>query len=192
MLKISILPLALISLYLTSCGWHMTQEFSQEHRSTIAIPYVAGDQHGKMTSSLVSAVQKQAAFRYVREGGDFILQVTLLDSKSENIGFRYDPEKLSNGKRQTIPNETRRKLLASVSVIDARSGQTVFGPTHVLSSTEFDHQYYNLNHNTNAFSLGQLTDVDTTYDVVDIPLYRELSHNIAALLANNAHTFGVK
>lgn len=189
--SLQLLSFCLLTLCLTSCGWHLSNEYRQKsdqesNRPTITIPYVSGDHDGTMTTSLVAAIVKQGTFTYLQDGGTFTLQVALVDSKSENIGFRYDPEKLSNGKHKTIPSETRRKLLAKVTVVNNSTNEVVFGPSYILGTTDFDHQYYNVNHNTNTFSLGQLTDVDTTYDVVDTPLYRTLSQNIATFLANNS------
>jgi hypothetical protein len=174
-----------LSLLTTSCGWHLSNEFSQEQQLSISVPYVYGDHDGALTTALVSEIEKQGSFSYAQEGGQFTLNVELVDSRSDNIGFRYDPKKLENGKRKTIPSETRRKVLAKVTVVDSLSQKVCMGPSYILGSTEFDHEYYNLSHNINRFSLGQLTDIDTTYDVVSIPLYRALSRDIAAYLENN-------
>lgn len=182
---LKILNFLLLSLLATSCGWHLVAPQGQENRYTVNIPYVYGDGDGSMTSHLVKEIEKQSSFRYVHDGGEITLKVELLDNKSENIGYRFDPDKLYDGKHKTIPSETRRKILAQVTVIDTNSQKVLLGPSHILTSVEFDHQYYNLSHNINRFSLGQLTDVDTTYDVVDIPLYRALSRDIATYLENN-------
>jgi len=175
-----------LTILTSSCGWHLANEGSEKHRSAIAIPYVHGDGDGMMTQELVHHVERQGTFSYVQNDAPLELKVELLDSESSNIGFRYDPEKLQNGKHKIIPSEVRRKILARVSVIDTATQKVLLGPAHILGSVDFDHQYYNLSHNINTFSLGQLTDIDTTYDVVEIPLYRNLAKNIAVYLENNA------
>lgn len=176
--------LLFFSLLTTSCGWHLANQYGREH--TVSVPYVSGDSDGLLTSNLVKEVEKQGAFRYVQDGGSLTLQVEILDTKSENIGYRFDPQKLFDKKHKTIPSETRKKILAKVTLVNSATQAVVLGPAYILSASEFDHQYYNLSHNINRFSLGQLTDIDTTSDVVDIPLYRQLSQDIASYLQNNA------
>jgi hypothetical protein len=168
-------------LFTTSCGWH----HAKHDPCTISVPYATGDSDGLLTAELIQQVEKQGAFSYTQTGGEYTLQVNLLDSRSENIGFRYDPKRLENHKFKTIPDETRRKLLAKVQVIHSASQKVILGPAYILGQADFDHQYYNLNSNTNKFSLGQLTDIDTTYDVIDIPLHRDLARQIATYLENH-------
>lgn len=167
--------------FFSSCGWHVAE---QEER-TISIPYAYGDADGMLTSCLVQEMESRGGVSYVQEGGTLQLKVELLDTKSSPIGFRYDPQKLQDGKKRLIPDETRRRLLAKVEVIDTLSQKVILGPVSIVGSTDFDHQYYSLSHNINNFSLGQLTDVDTAYEVVDIPLYRDLAHQIVDYLKNN-------
>lgn len=180
----------LCTLLLTSCGWHVAGNYHANKNHTLAIPYAYGDSDGLLTNELVAQVQKETAFSYVQDGGEYTLKVELLDSKSENIGFRYDPKKLESGKKKLIPDEVRRRLLAKVTVIQTATNQEILGPAYILGSCEFDHRYYNLSHDINRFSLGQLTDIDTTYDVVNIPLQRDLAQNIAFWLQNNADKLG--
>lgn len=177
--------LLLLLLLCTSCGWHVANHYSQNSATTINIPYAYGDSDGLLTAELISQLQKETALAYVRDGGEYTLRVTLLDSKSDNIGFRYDPHKLKSGKKKLIPEEVRRRLLAKVVLVHTLTNKEVLGPAFIMGSCEFDHEYYNLSHDVNNFSLGQLTDIDTTYDVVDIPLYRDLARQIALYLENN-------
>jgi hypothetical protein len=179
------LVLLCILLSATSCGWHVANHPQANSSRTITIPYVNGDSDGKLTAELVAQVEKEGSFTYLRDGGELTLKVILLDSKSENIGWRYKDKKLANGKKKIDPSEVRRKLLAKVEVIETATNKMLLGPAYILGSTEFDHQYYDVNNNINSFSLGQLTDIDTTYDVVDIPLYRDLAIKIAQYLENN-------
>ncbi|MBS0633968.1 MAG: hypothetical protein JSR37_00715 [Verrucomicrobia bacterium] len=176
--------IAILLLFLTtSCGWHVAN--SERHNSTISVPYAYGDGDGLLTSEIIAQVQKETGFDYVQGSGEYTLKVTLLDSKSENIGFRYDPHKLKSGKKKLIPDEVRKRLLAKVSLIHTASGKEVLGPAYIMGTCEFDHRYYNLSHNINRFSLGQLTDIDTSYDVVDVPLHRDLAQQIAQWLENS-------
>lgn len=182
---------ALLALLLTSsCGWHVANNhvannYDQANKRTLGIPYAYGDSDGLLTAELIAQVEKTSDFAYARDGGEYTLRVSILDTKSENIGFRYDPNKLENGKKKLIPDEVRRRLLAKVVLIHTASNKEMLGPAYILGSCEFDHRYYNLSHDINRFSLGQLTDIDTTYDVVNAPLQRDLARQIAFWLENN-------
>ncbi len=176
-----------LTLFLSSsCGWHVANNYSQHNAHTLSIPYAYGDGDGLLTSELIAQVQKETAFNYVQGTAEFTLKVVLLDTRSENIGFRYDPNKLDSGKKRIIPDEVRRRLLAKVSVIHTNSNKEILGPAYIMGTCEFDHRYYNLSHDINRFSLGQLTDIDTTYDVINAPLQRDLAQQIALWLENNA------
>jgi hypothetical protein len=181
--KQTILSLSLLCVT-TSCGWHLADSLSPHKKQTISIPYISGDSDGSLTSCVVEQIEQQGGLKYVPDGGAYTLSVELLDSKSQHIGFRQDPKKLTKGKHKLIPSETRRKLLAKVEVIDALSQKIIIGPAYIVGSCDFDHQNYSLKNDINNFSLGQLTDIDTAYDVVDIPLHRDLARNIAQYLAN--------
>ena len=151
-------------------------------RATLEIPYCKGDSDGLFTNALVAEIEKRDSFTYVNENARYILQVKILDRKSNTIGYRYNPEKLKKGKFGLIPNEGRLRILALVEVIDPLSKKIIIGPAHIEASCEYDHDNYTINHDVNRFSLGQLSDIDTTNDVVDIPLYRNLAKNIANYL----------
>ena len=167
---------------LTGCHTRFADSVSPESCYSLSIPYVQGDSDGQLTGALIEAVQQAGGFRYVHSGGTLTLNVKILDRKKENIGFRFDPKRFTVGKRRIIPSEGRRKLLAEVSVIDSVTKKVLIGPALVVGICEFDHQNYSLNHDVNIFSLGQLSDIDTTYDVVDIPLNRDTARRIAEYL----------
>lgn len=175
----------LIVLFCTSCGWHFSDTYTTSHDRTLSIPYAHGDSDGLLTAEIIAQVEKEGSFTYAQDGGYYSLQVLLLDSKSDTIGYRWDPKKLANGKKKVIPNETRRRLLAKVSLVESATNQVILGPAYIVGTVDFDHQYYNLNHDINNFSLGQLTDIDTTYDVVDLPLHRDLAKKISLYLENH-------
>jgi hypothetical protein len=178
--------LFLILLSCSACGYHATGHFQEANGKTLSIPYAYGDGDGLLTAEIIAQVQKETGFNFSQNGGEYTLKVHLLDTKNQNIGFRYDPHKLESGKKKLIPEEVRRRLLANVSIIHSASNAVVKGPAYIMGTCEYDHRYYNLSHNINRFSLGQLTDIDTTYDVVNTPLYRDLARQIALWLANNS------
>ena len=170
----------------TGCAWHLDPSLDTSQTQTISIPYVEGDATGELTSNLVREMEKQGGFAYRSdETGTLALKVRLLDDTYENIGFRFDPEKLHHHKKKLIPNETRQKDLAEVSVIDTTTGKVLLGPAYILSCVDYDHQNYSLNNDINVFSLGQLSDIDTAIDALDTPRYQHLAREITQYLGNH-------
>lgn len=173
--------LACILVVMTACGWRCAYGTSW---STIALPFVGGDANGILTAQLAQQIEQQGLYHLAEHDADYTLSVKIIDSKYENIGFRFDPASnpLDLESDKLIPNETRAKILAEVILIDNATNKTVRGPAHILATLDYDHQNFSLNQNTNTFSLGQLSDIDTTKGVVNIPLYRNLAHEIATWL----------
>ena len=182
----NLLCLLLSPLILTfSCGWRLSENLSSQTEQTVSIPYVVGDHEGRLTAELARSFEQGGPFTYVREGGTYTLAVEVLDTKSQNIGFRYNPKRFETGiKKQLIPSETRRRALVKVTLIETATQKVVSGPTFLTGEAEFDHQNYSINRHTNQFSLGQLTDVDTTYETINIPLYRSLASTIHQYIQN--------
>jgi len=176
-----LLSLAFCCLALSSCsGWKVVDGNSA--KKTVRVPYVQGDNSGELTAALTEALDDQISF-CVDESGQYELQVQLLDSKEEKIGYRYDPiEREKEGKKVLILNESRAKTLAKVSLIDRHTAEVIKGPAHILGNVEYDHQENTLDNDIQDFSLGQLSDVDTIHEVRNIPIYRDLALKIALWL----------
>ena len=172
----------MICLALTSCGWRMAPSCSSDKHLTLSIPYVEGDPSGSLTAALSEQVEKRSGFSYVSGEGDLTLKVRLTDSKTDNIGFRHDPSKKLDGRQKLLPNESRKRILAEVSVINSATGQLLLGPLCVKASVDYDHQHYALDNSINIFSLGQLTDMDTCRDGLVIPAHRALAKEITDIL----------
>ena len=76
-----------------------------DNAPSVSIPYVEGDSDGRMTSFLVDAIEKDGVMRYVNQAESLTLKVKILDHKYENIGFRYDPNRLKKQIKRIIPTE---------------------------------------------------------------------------------------
>lgn len=152
---------------------------------TLTIPYVEGDVDGSITSALIKQVCSNGAFKYRQEGGSLTLKVKVINYFDENIGYRYDRN--SHGKRikSIIPVETRMTLITEVKVIEAASGTVVLGPVNIITSVDFDHDYYSSQNGINIFSLGQLSDIDEAQDAVQLPLNDQLAKKITAYITDN-------
>ena len=171
----------------SACSWRLASSVDKKDARSIAIPYVEGDSSGRLTNDLVEEVEKQTGLVFSGDGGELTLKVVLVDNTYDNIGFRFDPKQLHSHKheKKLIPNETRQLDLAEVTVIDNASGAILLGPAYILSSYDYDHQNYTMNNDINVFSLGQLSDIDTAIDALDIPRYNHLAQEIAQYLENN-------
>src|SRR5262245_27671681 len=96
------IKIILLLLLASSCGYRLSEKNAEHSTRTIAVPYAYGDGDGLLTAEIIAQVQKESGFSYMQDGAEFTLKVTLLDTKSENIGWRYDPHKLKNGKKKLI------------------------------------------------------------------------------------------
>jgi hypothetical protein len=177
--------LALISFAFSGCGWHVSKSMNKNNEKSISIPYVEGDSDGLLTASIIEQVEQQGGYKYVRDGGQLLLKVKVIDKESENIGFRYDPKHFAEKVKRVIPNEGRLKKLVEVSVLQGSTQECILGPIYIMGTCDFDHENYSPDRNINIFSLGQLSDIDTTYEVVDVPLNRDIGKKIALFLDNN-------
>lgn len=166
-------------LFFASCGYQFQDSLDESLTPTISIPYVIGDDDGNLTSAIIKEISVSGAYIYKSSGGQYILNVRIMDTYDENIGFRYDRHKKGRIKHEIIPVETREYILVEVEMIEAGSGCIVKGPTRLQSSTEFDHEYYFVRDRANTFSLGQLTDYDSAQDAALPRLNKNLAEKIA-------------
>ena len=163
-------------LFCQSCGYRAGQGGLNERYTTITVPYVGGDEDGRLTGILIKKVSETGVLQYRADGGELALLVKLVQRKNKNIGYRYERNRYRNEILKTIvPTETRRTLWCEVVVIEACSGRILIGPVSISASVEFDHDYYSSRDGVNIFSLGQLGDIDAAYDACLTPLYQRLA-----------------
>lgn len=173
------------SSWLTSCGYRVAPSMDTQNTKSVSLSFVNGDISGDLTSSVVTALSQQPGFEYIADGGMYRLEVTLLDQDQEKIGYRFQNKKNVAGDHKIIPSEGRGMALAEVRLIENSTNKITLGPAFILGTAEFDHQNNSLDNNIQRFSLGQLTDIDTTEDVLYVPLYRNLSEKIATWLQSS-------
>jgi hypothetical protein len=172
--------LSCLFLLFASCGFKAA---SVQEPVTVSVPFCEGDPDGRLTANVIEEIENRGIFCYSQNASRYELKIKILDSKYSNIGYHYagNPEKRKNLKA----NESRIKVLAEVQVVDTVNNKVIIGPAHIAAWCDFDHLSYNIDHHVNSFSLGQLTDVDTTADVTNIPLFRNLAKEIAQYLQDN-------
>jgi hypothetical protein len=178
-MKISLAFIAIVFLFLCSCGYRWGEEPGLASRfSTISVPYVEGDQDGSLTSAVVKELVKTGVFEYQYSGSSLILNVKKIDVNEDNIGFRYDRKKRGTLTKDIIPIETRITIVVEVSLTETASCTTLLGPVKLSASVDYDHDYYSSRDGINIFSLGQLSDLDAAYDAVKVPLNRAIAEKI--------------
>lgn len=165
-------------LLLTSCGYKFQPGLIPSSYSTISVPFVKGDEDGSFTSTLIREIEQNGRLNYVDHCGDLELFIKLIDLREENIGFRYDRNRRNKIINSIIPTETRIFIVAEVTLIEKYQCKSILGPIEVITSVEFDHDYYSSRNGINIFSLGQLTDLDEAREAVKTPLYKALARKI--------------
>ena len=173
--------LALLLLFLSSCGYHCGTGALAARYNTISIPYVQGDNEGAMTQALIQKVSTQSMLHYANNDGDLLLKVCLSDPKEKNIGYRYAP----NSTTVVVASEGRLTQEATVTVVDCENSCTVLGPFKIVATFDYDFLSDMSNINEHAFSLGQL-EMNSLAKVAATPaLYNLLAEKITDYVNNS-------
>ncbi len=183
---------------LSGCGYRFEGCPSNEDPITLTIPYVPGDNDGLFTEELVRQFSSSGLFECVRDGGEYILKVAITKDTNTRIGFRYDQDDTTGAlKKNIIPDEFRRSIVAEVTLVKSSTDEIVFGPETVIGSSEFDCvnpsavtdlTFVNplgVREKVIQFSLGQLDSVEGAQDNAGIPLYRGLAQSIVDGIINS-------
>lgn len=179
-MKRSLLALLLL---ITSCGYQF-DTVSHVGRSSIYVPFAQGDHQGELTNQVVAQLAATGKFLLVPSNGRYRLDITCLDMKDQNVGFRYDTNEEGQTTHTLVPQETRTSLLVEVTLVDTYTNCIAIGPARVSASTVFDHEWYSSPNAINVFSLGQVNDYSDAKDNALIPLNRSLAQKIVDLLLN--------
>lgn len=186
----TLLLASLLSLSLTSCGYHTA---ASDDKTTISIPYVEGDNQGQLTAEIIRQFTNLDIYDFVKQDGDLVLKVALVGDQSDIVGFQYDrTNKKGKVERNLMPTENRRVLTAQVTLTDACTNEIVLGPLDISANGDFD--YIDVNslkalsfidpqgkrEKVINFSLGQLDSIEGAQDSVLTPIYRQLAQKIAA------------
>jgi hypothetical protein len=165
-------------LTLSACGYSPGYGVLSGRYGTVSVPYVVGDVDGDLTASIVHEITASLGLDHRSTDGELLLVVTLVDLDDTNIGFRYEQIHGKRYKRSIIPTETRLTAIAEVSLVDAATGCSVLPTIRISASLDFDHEYNATRNDSNAFSLGQLSDADAAFEAARFPLNRRLAQKI--------------
>jgi len=190
--------LALIALLLTcgGCGYRLAT-LDTTHRPTITVPYVEGDISGELTSALIHAIAKNTSFEPRVSHGRYRLDVTILSSVHNYIGFRYDRDEITGERIDRLqPDEERKTVKVEVQLVDTYSGKPILGPQIIEGRTDYDYVNSDVlsdlsflnkagrRESVLQFSLGQLDAVENAREAALTPLYERLASQIAFSLAS--------
>lgn len=184
-------------LFLTGCGYHFEDpDQLGAHFQTISVPYIEGDLDGMLTDALIKAVALSNQFAYAK-GGELILEGEITSDQTSHIGWQYDRSPTTSERQnRLVPNEGRREIALSFSLISARTGKTLYGPIVVKASSDFDFVDSDSlldtsfvtptggRQSTLFFSLGQLDSVEGAKAAVLTPLYQKLAYKIVEGIEN--------
>ncbi len=170
----------------------------EEGGVSLTIPYVQGDTDGMLTDALTRQCAESGLFECVQNGGEYILCVRMIGDTNHRIGYRYDRnDQTGQIKKNLIPVEYRRSVLAEVTLIRSSTDEVIFGPEAIFADGEFDSvnpsvlddlTFINplgFREKVIQFSLGQLDSEEGGTDNVRIPLYRQLAQSIVDGIINH-------
>jgi hypothetical protein len=172
---------------LTSCGYHFGRGEILQRYSTLCVPYVEGDLEGFFTATLIRTVTERGCLAYRDSGSDLLLEVCLLEPLDTNIGYIYAPPDQGDDEASDIivANEARLGLTAQVTLIDRRTGSSLFGPLTIGCFLDYDFEPDLDNVDFHAFSLGQLEMHPLAQDAALSPLYTLLAEKIVDYVNNS-------
>lgn len=186
--------LALLSL-LTACGYRWQPEYPHAIRPSVTIPFIAGDEEGLLTTEIVSALSASGLVDVVSFGGDYQLNISILNSSTENIGYRVDPQKVDGKIRKNLlASEGRRTMTIEATL--CKGDQISYGPYLIAADAEYDYvdgdSIQDLTFVNPAgtlvtvlpFSLGQLEPVESAQAAACKPLFNHLAQKIVDAISS--------
>lgn len=190
------LSLFLSLLLLTiSCGYRWQQEGA--YTPSISVPFIKGDEDGQLASEVAHAFALSGTAQLRSYEGTYCLQIAVVDSCSETVGFRKDRQKVNGkNKRNMVACEARKTLKAEVTLLKGNGGEVIFGPETIEADVDFDYvdsdcykdlTFVDPEGITQAvlpFSLGQLEPYESAQDAAMCPLYRSLAQKIVDMVSS--------
>lgn len=182
--------LALLGLFLTSCGY---KTLSSTSSSAYYICPIDGDFEGRLYTDLAEQLAKSGRYLSSHSDAEYELSIAIVSNPirkdEEEIGFRY-AESPTKGNKMLVPSEKRQALYVSLSVVEISTGKCILGPELIRAEVDydFDSDLFNDkvvstpsgNEALVTFSLGQLENHETAKRTAS----RRLSKRLASQIAN--------
>ncbi|MBT7461839.1 MAG: hypothetical protein HN685_04060 [Waddliaceae bacterium] len=176
----------ILTMMTLSCGngyqWGSANTLSHSY-NTIHTPYVDGDNDGKLTAAIVRELETSTGgLSYQQHSGELILHVKILDSYSENIGYRHKKDDNDDSLENIIQVESRLITKVEVSIEETATGKIISGPTLIDDSVDYDYDFDSNRTNLLAYSLGQMTTNENARGIVEDPLNVALARKIVSYI----------
>lgn len=184
------------SLLLASCGYRWNLETPFDHRPSIAISPISGDEEGALIHEIARALSAAGLAAIVQGSADYRLEITLSEANTETIGYRFNRQKVSDRVDQNlVATEGRRSLTIEATLYEGSSEKIAYGPYRVSAFADYDFldgdsiqdlTFIGPQGNQVTvlpFSLGQLEPNEAAQEAATYPLYVRLSRKLVDALA---------
>ncbi|MBI3900886.1 MAG: hypothetical protein HY324_01890 [Chlamydiia bacterium] len=162
-----------IALLLSSCGYQWGPPTSLP---LVAVPFIAGDTEGTLTSELTQALASSGLAQVaLSDKAAYFIDAQIVGANNSVIGYRWDKEKLEG-------SEGRKTLAVEVSLREKEGGKAIFGPIQVETSVDYDYAAEEGAKNLLPFSLGQLVAQDLAEETALRPLEEDLARKVVDAL----------
>lgn len=181
--------------FLSGCGYRWQIDFPTGQRPTISIPFDANDKDGTLISEIARAVIGSGVAEVRHQGGDYRLQIRILDIQNQNIGYRRDKQKVTGKiKKNIVACEGRKNIVVEATLYEGSSDRVAYGPYTVSANADYDYVDGDSIQElvfTNAagaptvvlpFSLGQLEAIGAAQEAVNRPLNERLAKKIVDVI----------
>lgn len=183
------LRLFLLLLSFSSCGYRWHPDYPQGVRPTVTVPFVIGDEDGRLTAEVVRALSASGLVDVISFGGNYSLRISIVGNTVENIGFRQDPQKVDNEVKINLLACEGRKTM-NVETTLYHGDEIAYGPYQISCAADYDYvdgdSIQDLTFINPAgelitvlpFSLGQLESIEAAQEASTRPLYARLAQKI--------------
>lgn len=187
----------ILFLILSGCSYRWQPEFPESGRPTITVPFAAGDEDGAFTNEIVYAISASGLADVRRSQGDYRLQVAIVDTRFDTIGYRRDRQKITGEiKKNLVATEGRKSVVVEATLYEGDSDRIAFGPYRISSFSDYDYvdgdSFQDLTFvdpsgalvTVLPFSLGQLEPGEAAQEAATRPLYAHLAKKIVDALSS--------
>lgn len=177
---------------LSSCSYHVIG-MNENVAVAIAVPYVEGDFKGFFTEALIHALGSSSNLVFDPHA-DKKLLISIIEEKTEKIGYRYDRKLDGALKKNLLPTENRQKIKFKLEIVNRSTKKVEFGPFEIADDIDFDYVEEDSLKDLSfidpagqritalSFSLGQLESSGAAEDAAKQALYRKAAKRLVELL----------
>ncbi|MBS0624808.1 MAG: LptE family protein [Verrucomicrobia bacterium] len=186
-----------IVLFSTGCGYRWQPEYPEGHRPTITIPFAQGDADGALTNEIARSIAISGIADVRLKKADYRLEIKILDSNNETIGFRLDKQKVDGKiKKNMVSCESRKIVTIEATLFKSDTDQIAYGPYTITGDTAYDYvdgdSYQDLTFKNSRgitqavlpFSLGQLESYESAQEAATRPLYSQISQKVVDVISS--------